>query len=59
MLILNGDFKMNKVDSYELGVNLFKNYTKQLSFGVEVGNFEMAEASADSDYVQLTAKYVL
>ena len=49
------------------GVNLFKNYTKQLSFGVELGNFEMANkysASGDtkggnSDYFQLFARYVL
>ena len=41
------------------GVNLFTNVTKQLSFGIEVGNFEMAEANADSNYIQLSTKFVL
>ena len=41
------------------GVNLFKNYTKKLSFGVEFGNFEMAEVNESSDYFQFSAKYVL
>jgi len=45
-------------DRSHWGVNIFKNYTKELSFGVELGNFEMAEQDADSDYVQLSAKYV-
>ncbi|WP_338027083.1 DcaP family trimeric outer membrane transporter [Colwellia maritima] len=48
------DTKRNHV-----AVNLFKDYTKQLSFGVEVGNFEMDEVSKSSDYFQLSAKYVL
>lgn len=42
-----------------VAVNLFKNYTKQLSFGVEIGNFEMDEISKSSDYLQFSAKYVL
>ena len=42
-----------------IAVNLFKNYTKQLSFGVEVGNFEMDEVGKSSDYLQFSAKYVL
>jgi hypothetical protein len=54
-------------DRSHWGVNLFKNFTKQLSFGIEVGNFEMANASSasgntlggDSNYMQLSAKYVL
>jgi len=41
------------------GVNLFKNYTPKLSFGVEVGQFKMDEVDADSMYAQLSAKYVL
>jgi len=49
-----GDVKNNHV-----AVNLFKNYTKQLSFGIEVGNFEMAKVNKDSNYLQFTAKYVL
>lgn len=48
------DTKRNHV-----AVNLFKNYTKQLSFGVEVGNFEMSEVNKDSNYLQFSAKYVL
>ena len=47
------------IDNTHWGVNVFKNYTKQLSFGLEVGNFEMDQANADSNYVQLSAKYVL
>ncbi len=46
-------------DRTHWGVNLFKNFTKELSFGVELGNFEMAEADADSNYFQFSAKYVL
>ena len=46
-------------DRTHWGVNIFKNYTKQLSFGFEVGNFEMDEVDADSDYLQFSAKYVL
>jgi len=42
-----------------VAVNLFKNFTKQLSFGVEVGNYEMNEVSKDSNYFQLSATYVL
>jgi hypothetical protein len=45
-------------DRSHWGVNIFKNYTKELSFGLELGNFEMAEQDADSDYVQLSSKYV-
>jgi hypothetical protein len=46
-------------DRRHWGVNLFKSYTKELSFGVEVGNFESVDQNADSDYVQFSAKYVL
>jgi hypothetical protein len=42
-----------------LAVNLFKNYTKQLSFGVEIGKFKMAEVDKNSKYLQFSAKYVL
>jgi len=40
-----------------MAVNLFKNYTKQLSFGMEVGQFEMDEVNKDSTYLQFSAKY--
>ncbi len=46
-------------DRTHWGVNLFKDITKQLSFGVEFGNFEMDEVDADSNYFQVSAKYVL
>jgi hypothetical protein len=44
------------------GVNLFKNITKQLSYGVEVGQYTVDDknkTNGDSVYVQLSAKYVL
>jgi hypothetical protein len=46
-------------DRRHWGVNIFKSYTKELSFGVEVGNFESIDQNADSDYIQFAAKYVL
>jgi hypothetical protein len=50
-------------DRSHWGVNIFKNYTKQLSFGFEIGNFEIDDAGTsndgDSNYAQLSAKYVL
>lgn len=46
-------------DRRHWGLNVFKNYTQELSFGFEVGNFESADQNADSDYVQFSAKYVL
>lgn len=46
-------------DRTHWGVNIFKSYTKKLSFGFEIGNFEMADQNADSDYAQFSAKYVL
>ena len=36
-----------------------KNLTKQLSVGVEVGNFSRDDQDADSDYAQVSLKYVL
>lgn len=44
------------VDRSHWGVNIFKNYTPKFSIGAEVGNFEMAEADADSTYMQVSAK---
>ena len=51
--------EVSDADRRHWGVNIFKNYTKDLSFGLEVGNFESADQNADSDYVQFSAKYVL
>ena len=46
-----------------MAINLFKNYTKQLSFGVEVGKYEIdnddATTNGESNYLEFTAKYVL
>jgi hypothetical protein len=51
------------IDHTHWGVNIFKNYTKQLSFGLEAGRFEQEAAggvdNGESTYVQLSAKYVL
>ena len=41
------------------GVNLFKNLTPKLAFGIEFGNFAIDDQDVDSDYAQFTAKYVL
>ncbi len=41
------------------GVNLFKDLTKELAVGVEVGNFSIDELDKDSNYVQATLRYML
>jgi hypothetical protein len=46
-------------DRTHWGINIFKSITPKLSYGFEIGNFEMAEQDADSDYAQLSVKYVL
>lgn len=46
-------------DRRHWGINIFKNYTPKLSFGFEIGNFESKDQDADSDYIQISAKYVL
>lgn len=46
-------------ESTQWSVNLMKNLTKQLSVGVEVGNFSRDDQDADSDYAQVSMKYVL
>jgi len=40
-------------------VNLFKNVTKQLAIGGEIGQFKMDDANADSNYAQLSFRYTL
>ena len=47
-----------------VGVNLFTNITKQLTFGVEVGSFAIDDnapgaATGDSAYLQFSTKFVL
>ncbi|WP_338027320.1 hypothetical protein [Colwellia maritima] len=46
-------------DRSQWGVNLFQDLTKQLAVGVEVGNFKMKTLDADSNYAQLSLRYVL
>ncbi|WP_448565799.1 DcaP family trimeric outer membrane transporter [Thalassotalea ganghwensis] len=46
-------------DRTHWGVNIFQNITKELSYGVEFGNYEVADLDLDSDYAQLSIKYVL
>ena len=46
-------------DRSQWSINLFDNLTKQLSVGVEVGQFTMDDQDADSNYAQLSLKYVL
>jgi len=46
-------------DRRHWAVNVFKSVTPQLSFGFEVGNFDMADKDADSNYAQISAKFVL
>ena len=46
-------------ESTQWSVNVIKNLTKQLSVGAEVGNFSRDDKNIDSDYVQLSLKYVL
>jgi len=47
------------LESTQWSVNLFKNLTKQLAVGVEVGNYSRDDKDVDSDFAQLTLKYVL
>jgi hypothetical protein len=46
-------------DRTHWGVNLFQKVSGKLTLGYEVGNFEMADADADSTYLQFIAKFVL
>ncbi|MDT0604179.1 DcaP family trimeric outer membrane transporter [Thalassotalea castellviae] len=46
-------------DRTHWGVNVFKAITPKLSYGVEVGNFDAEDLEADSNYAQLSVKYVL
>ncbi|GAA5135019.1 DcaP family trimeric outer membrane transporter [Thalassotalea piscium] len=46
-------------DRSHWGINIFKSVTKELSYGVEFGNYEVADMDIESDYAQLSIKYVL
>jgi hypothetical protein len=47
------------MESAQWSVNVIKNLTKQLSVGVEVGNISRDDLDIDSDYAQVSLKYVL
>lgn len=46
-------------DRSQWGVNVFKNYTKKFSMGVELGAFTMDDMDAESTFLQFSAKYSL
>ena len=50
---------ISKMESTQWSINLFKNLTKELAVGVEVGNFSRDDQNVDSNYGQLTMRYVL
>lgn len=54
---VEGDVSNNERSQW--GVNIFKDLTKNLSVGFEVGNFEMEELDRDSNYMQASMRYVL
>jgi hypothetical protein len=47
------------MESTQWSVNLFKNLTKQLAIGFEVGNYTRDDQDVDSNYAQASLKYVL
>lgn len=50
---------LSDVDRTHWGVNVFSNITKEFSWGVELGQFDMVDQDAASTYAQLSFKYVL
>jgi len=46
-------------ESSQWSVNVFKNLTKQLALGFEVGNYSRDDQDVDSNFVQMSLKYVL
>ena len=46
-------------ESSQWSLNVLKNLTKQLTVGVEVGNYSRDDLNIDSDYAQVSLKYVL
>lgn len=46
-------------DRSHYGINLFKNYTPNLTFGIEFGQYVVDDQDADSIYAQFSVKYVL
>ena len=59
MLYGAAEADVSGADRSQWSVNLFQDLTKQLSVGVEVGNFKMDDLDADSNYAQVSLKYVL
>ena len=57
----NAEGDLAKTDRSHFGVNIFKSLTKNLSIGVEYGNYDVSDlgVNADSDYLQFSAKFVL
>jgi hypothetical protein len=55
----NTETDVSDRDRTHWGINIFKQINKQLSYGVEVGNYEVADMDIDSNYAQLAVKYVL
>jgi hypothetical protein len=50
---------VSDMESTQWSLNLIKNLTKQLSVGVEVGNYSRDDKNIDSDFAQFSLKYVL
>ncbi|TKB51321.1 hypothetical protein FCL40_01830 [Ferrimonas sediminicola] len=46
-------------ETSQWGVNLFKNFTKELSMGLEVGNYSIDHEDKDSMYGQFSIRYAL
>jgi hypothetical protein len=55
----NTETDVSDRDRTHWGVNVFQQINKQLSVGVEIGNYEVADLDIDSDYGQFSVKYVL
>ena len=55
----NSEADTTGLESTQWSVNLMKNLTKQLSVGVEVGNYSRDDQNVESDYAQVSLKYVL
>lgn len=46
-------------DRSHWGVNIFRKLSDKLTAGFEIGNYEVADQNADSDYIQFQLKYGL
>ena len=55
----NAEADISGMESTQWSVNLFKNLTKQLAVGFEIGNYSRDDQDVDSNYGQLTMRYVL